>query len=82
MTSEHGDCALDKFNEAHSPMNIDVLIDDLSAVMCELIAFCGDTKIRNKIAKDTAKVILARVRHFRETGRYPGGWAHGTGAEH
>jgi hypothetical protein len=90
MTADPENCAhcainkaLDAFNAAHSPMNIETLVDDLSACMCELIASHPDTKDRNAFAKKTADIIRQRVRLFRETGRYPGGpcglFGHGPG---
>ena len=65
--------AIDKFSEAHSPMNIDVIIDDLAACMCELIAMYDDPKVRKFVAKRASRLILERANAFRAQGRYPGG---------
>jgi hypothetical protein len=54
-------------------MNVDVLIDDLAAVMFELIAFYGDCKERRARVKEIVDLIPKRVAAFREIGRYPAG---------
>jgi hypothetical protein len=71
--------ALDEFNEAHSPMDVDVLIEDLAAVMCEMIALYGDRDARRVRVKRIVDLIPRQVAAFRKMGRYPGGpWATGT----
>lgn len=79
-TNDYDDCchcaisrAINEFGQANSPMNVARIIDDLSACICELIAFYGDAGMRHHIAKRTAELIPDRVRYFREIGRYPGG---------
>lgn len=80
MTREAEDCAhcainraIDTFAEAHSPCDIETLVDDLVACMCELIASQPAGQTRRAFAKKVAKLIPDRVRYFREIGRYPGG---------
>lgn len=89
MTDDSKDCAhcainraIDAFSEKHGPMDIEVLIDDLSACMCELIASHPDPKARKAIAKDVAALIPKRARLFREEGRYPGGLGSGADVLH
>ncbi|MGB0084295.1 MAG: hypothetical protein WBP94_02825 [Rhodomicrobiaceae bacterium] len=65
--------AINEFSDAHSPLNVDQIIDDLSACICELIASYGDAGQRWHVAQRTAEMIPERVRHFRAIGRYPGG---------
>jgi hypothetical protein len=53
-------------------VGVEKIVDDLVACICELIATNPDVEIRDAYAKEIAELIPARVRHFRETGRYPG----------
>lgn len=75
-------CALNRLMDEHAerkhletgePVNVDDTIDDLIACTAELIAFYDDAKVRRYVAKRTAELLVKRVRHFREIGRYPGG---------
>ena len=46
--------AIDEFNAAHSPVDVDVLIDDVTAVLCELIAIYGGRNERRAEVKEIA----------------------------
>lgn len=74
-----GDCAhcaivraLDEFNAAHSPMSVEVLIDDITAVLCEHLAMYDDRNERRREVKEICELIPKRVAAFRADGRYPG----------
>lgn len=69
--------ALDDFQAAHSPVDMDDLIDDVTAVLCELIAFWDDRNMRRLSVKQIVELIPKRVAAFRVEGRYPGGSAPG-----
>lgn len=69
-----------RHTQSGAPVNVDDNIDDLLACAAELIAFYGDAKVRKFVANRSAKMLLGRVRHFREIGRYPGG--PGQGGDH
>jgi hypothetical protein len=80
MTQYSEDCAhcainaaIDAFKEAHSPVNVDELIDDLTACLCELIAIFPNRDDRRQRMKDVVALIPERVSIFRAEGHYPGG---------
>jgi hypothetical protein len=54
-------------------VDVDVLIDDVTAVLCELIAFYGDRNERRVQVKEIVELSPKRVAAFRAEGRYPGG---------
>jgi hypothetical protein len=58
--------ALDDFHAAHSPVDMDDLIDDVTAVLCELIAFWDDRGMRRASVKQIVELIPKRVAAFRE----------------
>jgi len=64
--------ALDEFNAAHSPVDVDVLIDDVTAVLCEFLAMYDDRNERRAQVKEIVELIPKRVAAFRADGRYPG----------
>ena len=69
--------ALDAYAEAHSPTNVDDIMDALITVTAEFVAMHGDAKVRKSVAKREMEKLTQRVREFRAIGRYPGGPASG-----
>lgn len=75
-------CKINRLIDAHNerihletgdPVSVEDTIDDLLACVAELIAYCDDAKTRRWLAKREAQKLMARVRLFREEGRYPVG---------
>ena len=52
---------------------MDDTIDDVTAVLCELLAYWDDRIMRRLSVKQIVELIPKRVAAFREMGRYPGG---------
>jgi hypothetical protein len=62
---------LDKWAEAHSPMNIDETIDLLITIAAEDIAIYPDAKVRKFVTNREMDKLAQRVREFRAQRRYP-----------
>ena len=65
--------ALDEFFAENGPVDMDDVIDDVTAVLCELIAHWDDRNMRRLSVKQIVELIPKRVAAFRADGRYPGG---------
>ncbi len=63
---------LDEFFSEHGPVDMDDVIDDVTAVLCELIAHWDDRNMRRLSVKQIVELIPKRVAAFRAEGRYPG----------
>jgi hypothetical protein len=62
----------DRIESGDECVGVEKIVDDLVACICELIATNPDAEMREAYADVISKLIPERVRHFRETGRYPG----------
>lgn len=61
-----------RIEEGDEAVDVEKIVDNLVACMCELIATNPDVEARKSYAEMVAKLILEQVEHFRESGCYPG----------
>jgi hypothetical protein len=64
--------ALNEFFVEYGPVDMDDVIDDVTAVLCELLAYWDDRNMRRLSVKQIVELIPKRVAAFRAEGRYPG----------
>jgi hypothetical protein len=81
MTHDTSDCclyhaiieAIDTYTEAHSPTNVDDVLDVLINITAELVAMYDGAEVRQFVTKREVQKLARRAREFRAMGRYPGG---------
>jgi hypothetical protein len=89
---EHEDpclrCRLvESVNEFHAAGGLDtvdpdMVIDTLGDCLAQWIASLDDPRYRNFTADIAGEILKLRVKHYRETGRYPCGPGHSGGVIH